>query len=168
MFYKVGVFKSCVKFKRKQMRRCRVAVFIPATFLQDRLQQINYPVNFSQLLNTLFKKHLRDVASAPSKGFVILQILTNFSKSSPFCSFVIYLVLATKMTYVLFSLLKVVENSLKGDLRSNWQIFHHKLKWHLQKIPNAYMWDTIRVFCMFIRVAFTSNYSSIIRDFLTL
>ena len=119
MFYKVGVFKNCVKFKRKHMRRCRVAVFIPATFLQDRLQQINYPVNFPQLLNTLFKKHLRDVASAPSKGFVILQILTNFSKSSPFFSFVIYLFLATKTTYMLFSLLKVAENSLKMDLRSN-------------------------------------------------
>ena len=70
----------------------RVAVLIPATLLNKRLQQIDSPVNFAQLLKTLFKEHLWVGASAPStpsKGFVILQILANFNKSSlffPLCS----------------------------------------------------------------------------------
>ena len=62
----------------------RVAVHIPATLLKERLQQIDYPENFAQLLKTLFKERLQVVASAPSKGFVILQILITFNKSSLF------------------------------------------------------------------------------------
>ena len=62
----------------------RVAVHIPATLLKERLQQIDYPENSAQLLKTLFKEHLQVVASAPSKGFVILQILITFNKSSLF------------------------------------------------------------------------------------
>ena len=58
-----------------------VAALIPATLLKERLQQIDSPVNFAQLLKTLFKERPRVAASAPSKGFVILQILANFNKS---------------------------------------------------------------------------------------
>ena len=60
----------------------RAVVFIPATLLQDRLQQIDYSLNFAQLLKTLFKEHVPLAVSAPSKGFV--QILANFNKSSLF------------------------------------------------------------------------------------
>ena len=69
----------------------RVAVHIPVTLLKERLQQIDYPENFAQLLKTLFKEHLQVVASAPSKGFVILQILTTFNKSSLFFPSLIHL-----------------------------------------------------------------------------
>ena len=90
----------------------RVAVLIPATLLNKRLQQIDSPVNFAQLLKTLFKEHLWVGASAPStpsKGFVILQILANFNKSSIFFPCVPLFLLTSKNTYKLFLLMKFVK-----------------------------------------------------------
>ena len=49
--------------------------------LKEKLQQIDYPLNFAQLLKTLFKEHLRVAASAPSKGFAILSANLRFLNS---------------------------------------------------------------------------------------
>ena len=88
-----------------------VAALIPATLLKERLQQIDSPVNFAQLLKTLFKERPRVAASAPSKGFVILQILANFNKSLLFFLCIQSFLLTSKNTDRLFSLMKVVKSS---------------------------------------------------------
>ena len=119
--FKVGDLKNCVKLKGKHLRCGLFLIELQCSFLQLCWRETptnRYLVNFAQLLKALFKEHLWVAASASSK---VLQYFRYWLISTNLRSFFLCnpsFFANKKNTYVLFSLLKVVESSLKGDVMS--------------------------------------------------
>ena len=84
MFFKIGVLKNFVIFKRKHLRRSLFLIKLQAIRLQKRLEHMYFPVNIAKFLRT---------------AFVIEHLWCLFLKRTPSLSYLFIISIIDKLLY---------------------------------------------------------------------